>query len=85
MQAPSSVGPSPGSASETEGHAPASIAADTATIVDPKSEPGEDSIPQELWHAIDGGESAFFNASDSWKWDQPMSTVDQPWAILSSS
>ena len=27
----------------------------------------------------------FINASDSWKWDQPMSTVDQPWAILSSS
>ncbi|KAI0714422.1 hypothetical protein C8T65DRAFT_644276 [Cerioporus squamosus] len=87
LPASSSVGPSPGSASETEAHPPASTAADTAKIVDPKAEPGEgvDSIPQELWRAIDGGESAFYNASDNWKWDQPMPAVDQPWAFFPSS
>ena len=64
-----------------------SAAADTAKIAEPKTEPGEgvDSILQETWHAIDRGESELFNASDNWKWDQPMSTVDQPWAIYSSS
>ncbi|RDX43784.1 hypothetical protein OH76DRAFT_1174999 [Lentinus brumalis] len=87
LPASSSVGPSPGSASETEAHPPASTAADTAKIVDPKTEPSEgvDSIPQELWRAIDGGESAFYNASDNWKWDQPMPAVDQPWAFFPSS
>lgn len=88
VQASSSVGPSPGSASETEVHLPvsASTGADTAKVVDPKSEPsGGDSMSQELWRAIDGGESAFYNSSDNWKWDQPMPPLDQPWAIYSSS
>ena len=81
----SSVGLSPGSASETEVHHPASTAADTAKIVDPKAEPGDDAMPQELWRAIDGGESAFYNSTDSWKWDQPMPALEQPWAIYSST
>ena len=88
VQASSSVGPSPGSASETE-HPPASAStgADTAKIVEPKSEPpsGGDSMSQDLWRAIDGGESAFYNSSDNWKWDQPMQPLEQPWAIYSSS
>ena len=86
VQASSSVGPSPGSASETEVHAAASTAADTAKIADPKSEPsGGDSMSQDLWRAIDGGESAFYNSTDSWKWDQPMPALEQPWAIYSST
>ncbi|KAI0749853.1 hypothetical protein C8Q80DRAFT_1164314 [Daedaleopsis nitida] len=88
VPASSSVGPSPGSASETEAHPPASAAAtaaDTAKIVDPKAEPGDEAMPQELWRAIDGGESAFYNASDGWKWDQPMPAVEQPWAFYASS
>ncbi|KAI0366315.1 hypothetical protein BV20DRAFT_972041 [Pilatotrama ljubarskyi] len=85
VQASSSVGPSPGSASETEAHPPASSGTDTAKIADPKSEASEgDAIPQELWRAFDGGESAFYNASDAWKWDQPMPAQDQPWAFYSS-
>ena len=83
VQAPSSVGPSPGSASETEAHPPASTAAaDTAKIVDPKMEPSDgEPIPQELWRAIDGGESAIYNSSDNWKWEGTMPTMDQPWAL----
>ena len=85
VQASSSVGPSPGSASETEAHPSVPTAADTAKIVEPKTEPSDgDAMPPELWQSIDGGESAFFNASDNWKWDQPMNTVDQPWAFYSS-
>ncbi|PIL29872.1 hypothetical protein GSI_08079 [Ganoderma sinense ZZ0214-1] len=88
VQASSSVGPSPGSASETEVHLPASAStgADTAKIADPKGEPpsGGDSMSQDLWRAIDGGESAFYNSSDNWKWDQTMQPLDQPWAIYSS-
>ncbi|KAH9846241.1 hypothetical protein C2E23DRAFT_767284 [Lenzites betulinus] len=88
VQASSSVGPSPGSASETEAHPPASSSsADTAKIADAKGgEPGEgvDAISQELYRAFDGGESAFYNASDSWKWDQPMPALEQPWAVFSS-
>ncbi|KAH9945481.1 uncharacterized protein BXZ73DRAFT_38314 [Epithele typhae] len=81
----SSVGPSPGSASETEAHPPASVsAADTAKIAEPKTEES-DSIPSDLWRAIDGGEAGFYNSSQDWKWDQPMAPVDQPWAIYPSS
>lgn len=84
VQASSSVGPSPGSASETEAHPSASSSTDTAKIAEPKSESSEDTIPQELWRAFDGGESAFYNASDNWKWDQPMPAVEQPWAFYPS-
>ena len=54
-------------------------------IVDPKTEPSDrESIPQELWRAIDGGESAFYNSSDNWKWDGTMPSMEQPWAFYSS-
>lgn len=33
---------------------------------------------------IDGGESAYYQSSD-WKWDSPMTTLDQPWAIYQTS
>ncbi|KAJ8487320.1 hypothetical protein ONZ51_g4274 [Trametes cubensis] len=53
VQASSSVGPSPGSASETEAHPPASShTADTAKIADPKSEPNNRSKPDALRLAI---------------------------------
>ncbi|KAI9066120.1 hypothetical protein FKP32DRAFT_1589998 [Trametes sanguinea] len=84
VQTSSSVGPSPGSASETEAHPPASSStADTAKIADPKAESSE-AIPQDLWRAIDGGEAAYYNASDNWSWDKPMPTVEHPWQIYPS-
>ena len=33
---------------------------------------------------IDGGESAYYQ-SDSWRWDGPMTTMDQPWAMFTST
>ncbi len=79
---PSSANPSPRSSDGIGPHLPASKAADTAEIFLPKTEPseGHDSIPQELWRAVDGAESTFYNASDNWKWDQSMPTADQPCA-----
>ncbi|KAL1936959.1 hypothetical protein VTO73DRAFT_3254 [Trametes versicolor] len=59
-----------GSASETEGHPSGSFSTDTAKIAEPKGESSEDTIPHDLWRAFDGGESAFYNASDNLKWDE---------------
>jgi hypothetical protein len=36
-----------------------------------------------IWKEIDGGEGAFYQ-QDNWKWDTPMPTLDQPWAIFQS-
>lgn len=33
------------------------------------------------WKEIDGGESAYYQHSD-WKWDSPMPTLEQPWAVF---
>lgn len=33
------------------------------------------------WKEIDGGEAAYYQ-SNEWKWEGPMTTVDQPWAIF---
>ncbi|KAG5651516.1 hypothetical protein H0H81_008353 [Sphagnurus paluster] len=35
------------------------------------------------WKEIDGGESAYYQSGD-WKWDSPMPTQEQPWAIFTS-
>ncbi|KAJ3716145.1 hypothetical protein C8R42DRAFT_679661 [Lentinula raphanica] len=32
---------------------------------------------------IDGGESAYYQSTE-WKWDEPMPTLEQPWAIFNS-
>jgi hypothetical protein len=36
-----------------------------------------------MWKEIDGGEGAFYQ-QDNWKWDMPMPTMDQPWAIFNT-
>ncbi|OBZ72332.1 hypothetical protein A0H81_07506 [Grifola frondosa] len=79
-----SIGPSPGSASETDGAGPSSSTVlDTAKIADPKSEEidGADSLRHNMWREIDGGEAGYYNYSDTWKWDTPMPPAEQPWAI----
>jgi hypothetical protein len=74
----SSANPSPGSEADATGH---------TSLTDIKSEDtSEVSDPLRLgpWKEIDGGESAYYQ-SDNWKWDGPMSTLDQPWAIFNTS
>lgn len=81
----SSTNPSPGSGSETDGGGHAG--SDTAKIADPKGEDlGDESDPLRLgfWREIDGGESAYYQASDNWKWDTPMPASEQPWAVFGS-
>lgn len=73
----SSTNPSPESASDPTG---------TPFTMDIAA--GEDSTAGDLrrlgiWKEVDGGEGAFFQ-QDHWKFDTPMPTLDQPWAIFQS-
>jgi hypothetical protein len=73
----SSTNPSPESGSEIE-------AVGQGPTTDWKLEDISDiSDPLRLgpWKEIDGGESAYYQHLD-WKWDGPMHTLDQPWAVF---
>ncbi|KAG6874803.1 hypothetical protein C0992_006468 [Termitomyces sp. T32_za158] len=72
----SSTGPSPDSGSE----------ADPAQQVLLSMEPPktEEFLRLGPWKEIDGGESAYYHTADGWKWDSPMPTLEQPWAISNS-
>lgn len=50
---------------------------------DIKTEEISDLLRLGTWKEIDGGESAFYQSGD-WKWDSPMPTLEQPWAIFTS-
>ncbi|KAJ7274552.1 hypothetical protein B0H12DRAFT_1228260 [Mycena haematopus] len=50
---------------------------------DVKSEDFTDHLRLGVWKEVDGGESAYFQ-SGQWKWDSPMQSLDQPWAIFNS-
>ncbi|CAK5268789.1 unnamed protein product [Mycena citricolor] len=47
---------------------------------DPKPEDYNDFLRLGVWKEVDGGESAHFH-SGQWKWDSPMQTLEQPWAV----
>ncbi len=74
----SSTNPSPESGSEADGthHA--------LTFSDLKTEEPADPLRLSTMKEVDGGESAYYQSTE-WKWDGPMSTLDQPWAIFQSS
>jgi len=72
----SSTNPSPESGSEVD-------AAHQALTSDVKSEDFSDHLRLGVWKEVDGGESAYFH-SGQWKWDSPMQSLDQPWAIFNS-
>lgn len=73
----SSTNPSPESNNSEGDHG---VTSSSSVKLDPKSEDMSDVMPTGLWKEIDGGEAAYFQSSE-WKWDGPMSTMDQPWAI----
>ncbi|KAJ8072655.1 hypothetical protein PM082_016214 [Marasmius tenuissimus] len=73
----SSTNPSPESGSETDPAHHASVLSES------KLEEFSDPLRLGGLKEIDGGESAFFQ-SNEWKWDAPMTTLDQPWAIFNS-
>lgn len=84
----SSTNPSPGSGSEVEtlGHARAQGSSSPQLFnakapLDDLNEP--DPLHIGFWSEIDGGEAAYYQ-STGWKWDGPMPTTEQPWAISTS-
>jgi len=74
----SSTNPSPESGSEVD-----TAHHQALTSSDVKSEDFTDHLRLGVWKEVDGGESAYFH-SGQWKWDSPMQSLDQPWAIFNS-
>lgn len=75
----SSTNPSPESGSEAD-PAHHSQSSSTSSI---KTEDYPDLLRLGPWKEIDGGESAYYQAGD-FKWDSPIPTLEQPWAIFTS-
>lgn len=48
-----------------------------------KTEDTSDFLRLGPWKDIDGGEAPYYQ-SNEWKWDSPMPTIEQPWAIFNS-
>lgn len=84
----SSANPSPESGSEAEGAAnaaPASSASDkTPGSLDLGFGALDDPLHIGAWSEIDGGETSYYHGGVGWRWDAPMPTTDQPWAISTS-
>ncbi|GLB40609.1 hypothetical protein LshimejAT787_0804800 [Lyophyllum shimeji] len=74
----SSTNPSPESGSEADAAHHALLSS-----TEPKTEELPDLLRLGTWKEIDGGESAYYQSGD-WKWDSPMPTQEQPWAIFGS-
>jgi len=73
----SSTNPSPESNHEAEaGHHLL-----TSSTLDIKQEDSSDLLRLGTWKEIDGGESAYYQTTE-WKYDSPMTSLDQPWAIF---
>lgn len=75
----SSTGPSPDSGSEADG-----VQHVLMSMEPPKTEELPDLLRLGPWKEIDGGESAYYHTAEGWKWDSPMPTLEQPWAIFNS-
>jgi len=78
---PSSTKTSPGSGSDNEsaGHHMTSSGADTVRIAEDES--ANDPLQLSIWGAIDGGEGAYWEPQDSWKWGESMQPLESPWGI----
>ncbi|PBL03883.1 hypothetical protein ARMGADRAFT_1004572 [Armillaria gallica] len=74
----SSTNPSPESGSEAD------LAHHALTFSDFKTEEPSDPLRLGTFKEVDGGESAYYQSTE-WKWDGPMTTLEQPWAIFTSS
>jgi len=75
----SSTNPSPESNHEAEaGH---HLLTSSTSALDIKVEDSSDLLRLGTWKEIDGGESAYYQTTE-WKYDSPMTSLDQPWAIF---
>ncbi|KAF9523549.1 hypothetical protein CPB83DRAFT_799200 [Crepidotus variabilis] len=78
----SSTNPSPESNHDAEaGHH--LLSSTSSSAMDVKTEDISDPLRLGPWKEIDGGEGAYYQTVD-WKWDSPMPTLEQPWAIFNS-
>lgn len=80
---PSSTNPSPQSNPDADQSQGASSPGKTK-IEEPRESNHLDILHMGAFKEIDGGESAYYQASD-WKWDSVMPALDQPWAIYQTS
>ena len=55
----------------------------SSSTTETKTEELPDLLRLGPWKEIDGGEAAYYQTSE-WKWDSPMPSMEQPWAIFSS-
>lgn len=78
----SSANPSPESNHDGDTAHHLLSSASTSTI-EVKTEDASDILRLGIWKEIDGGEATYYQMPDS-RWDGPMTTVDQPWAIFNS-
>ena len=78
----SSTNPSPESNDDAEsGHH--LLTSTSSSTIDIKTEDLSDPLRLGTWKEIDGGEAAYYQTTE-WKYDSPMTSFDQPWAIFNS-
>jgi len=77
----SSTNPSPESNYDESGHH--LLASASSSTIDVKTEDFSDPLRLGTWKEIDGGEAAYFQTTE-WKYDSPMTSFEQPWAIFNS-
>ena len=76
-----STNPSPESNHEADA---ANHALSSSSATDIKTEELPDLLRVGTWKEIDHGEATYYNPTTEWKWDSPMPSHDQPWAIFNS-
>jgi hypothetical protein len=79
----SSTNPSPESNHEAD-VANQALSSSSLSAMDIKTEELPDLLRLGTWKEIDHGEATYYNPPAEWKWDSPMPSHDQPWAIFNS-
>jgi hypothetical protein len=78
----SSTNPSPESNHEVDA-ANHGLSSSSLSAMEIKTEE-PDPLRLGTWKEIDHGEATYYNPTTEWKWDSPMPSHDQPWAIFNS-
>ena len=79
----SSTNPSPESNHEVDA-ANHGLSSSSSSAMEIKTEEQPDHLRLGTWKEIDHGEATYYNPTTEWKWDSPMPSHDQPWAIYNS-
>jgi len=80
----SSTNPSPESNHEADAANHTLSSSSSSSAMDIKTEELPDLLRLGTWKEIDHGEATYYNPTTEWKWDSPMPSHDQPWAIFNS-